>query len=108
MLFLYAVKHSLTATAIMDLIKDVLKNPLFNSDKVDTDMLQRLSAAIDSGDLRVISMRKEGDGAQNPELFVRPADKVLCELIGDMRLAGIVQYRISISYPISVYTNIVF
>ena len=87
-LFLYAVKHSLTATAIMDLIKDVLKNPLFNSDKVDTDMLQRLSAAIDSGDLRVISMRKEGDGAQNPELFVRPVEKVLSELIGDMRLAG--------------------
>ena len=84
----YADKHSLSATALVDLIKDVLKNPQFNSDDVDTDMLQRLSAAIDSGDLRVISMRKEGDGLQNPELFMRPVEKVLRELIGDMRLAG--------------------
>ena len=38
----YADKHSLTATAIVDLIKDVLKNPEFNADDVDTDMLQRL------------------------------------------------------------------
>ncbi len=44
-------KHSLTAAAIVDLIKTVLKNPEFNSDDVDTDMLQRLQAAMDSGDL---------------------------------------------------------
>jgi hypothetical protein len=34
----YADKHSLTATAIVDLIKNVLKNPEFNADDVDTDM----------------------------------------------------------------------
>uniref|UniRef100_A0A7S0QUG1 Uncharacterized protein n=1 Tax=Cryptomonas curvata TaxID=233186 RepID=A0A7S0QUG1_9CRYP len=51
----FAVKHSLTATAIVDLIKNVLKNPAFNSDEVDTDMLQRLQASIDSGDLEIIS-----------------------------------------------------
>ena len=84
----YADKHSLTATAINDLIKDVLKNPQFNADEVDTDMLQRLSAAIDGGDLQIISMRMEGDGPQNPELFMRPVEKVLRELVGDMRLAG--------------------
>jgi hypothetical protein len=46
----YADKHSLTAAAIVDLIKTVLKNPEFNADDVDTDMLQRLQAAIDRGE----------------------------------------------------------
>jgi hypothetical protein len=60
----YADKHSLTAAAIVDLIKTVLKNPEFNADDVDTDMLQRLQAAIDSCDLQVINMHKDGDGQQ--------------------------------------------
>ena len=84
----YAEKHSLTATAIVDLIKNVLKNPEFNADDVDTNMLQRLQAAIDSGDLQVINMHKDGDGPQVLELFARPVEKVLRELIGDLRLAG--------------------
>jgi hypothetical protein len=84
----YADKHSLTATAIVDLIKNVLKNPEFNADDVDTDMLQRLQDAIDSGDLQVIYMHKDGDGPQVLELFARPVEKVLRELIGDLRLAG--------------------
>ena len=79
-----ASKHNLTAAAINDIIKDVLKNPNFNSDEVDTDMLKRLSEAIDSGDIKIISMKAEGDCEQNPELFVRPAEKVLRELIGDV------------------------
>ena len=70
----YAEKHSLTATAIKDLISDVLKNPEFNADEVDTDMLRRLEAAIDSGDLKVINMHKEGDGPQILELFARPVE----------------------------------
>ncbi len=37
-----ASKHNLTAAAINDIINDVLKNPKFNSDEVDTDMLKRL------------------------------------------------------------------
>ncbi len=82
----YADRHSLTATAIYDLIKNILQNKKFNVDEVDTDMLQRLSASIDSGELQIISMRKKGDGAQNPELFKRPIEKDLRELIGDMRL----------------------
>ncbi len=49
----------------------------FNVDEVDNDMLQRLSASIDSCNLQIISMRKEGDGAQNPELFKRQMEKVL-------------------------------
>ncbi len=33
-------------------------------------------------------MLKEGDGAQIPEWFKRPNEKVMRELIGDMRLEG--------------------
>ncbi len=47
-------------------------------------MLQRLQAAIDSCDLQVINMHKDGDGAQFFEDFTRPVEKVLCELIGDL------------------------
>ncbi len=50
-----ASKHNLTAAAINDIIKDVLKNPYFNLDEVDTDMLKRLSEAIDSCDIKIIS-----------------------------------------------------
>jgi hypothetical protein len=51
-------------------------------------MLRRLETAIDSGDLKVINMHMEGDGPQILELFARPVEKVLRELIADMRLAG--------------------
>ena len=84
----YASKHSLNARAINDLIKDVLKNPAFNADEVDTDMLKRLQASIDSGDIQIINMTVEGDGDQVLELFKRPVEKVLRELMADMRLAG--------------------
>ena len=53
-----AERNFLTATAINDLIKNVLKNPQFNLKEVDTGMpLQRLSRSIesDSGDLNIIS-----------------------------------------------------
>ncbi len=33
-------------------------------------------------------MKAEGDDEQDPELFVRPAEKVSRELIGDVRLSG--------------------
>ncbi len=81
----YATKHSLNARAINDLIKDVLKNPAFNANEVDTDMLQRLQASIDSSDIQIINMNVEGDGEQVLELFRRPAEKVLRELMADMR-----------------------
>jgi hypothetical protein len=82
-----ADKHFLTAIAIVDLIKNVFKNPEFNADEFDTDMLQRLQAAIDREDLQVLNMHKDGDAPQILEFFKRPVEKVLCELIGDMRLA---------------------
>jgi len=84
----YASKASLTAKDIIALIQDVLHNPEFNADDVDTDMLKRFADSIDSGDSEIISMHKEGDGAQKLELFKRPAEKVLRELMADVRLAG--------------------
>jgi hypothetical protein len=84
----YAKSASLTAKDVKKLIEDVLHNPEFNADDVDTDMLERFAKSIDSGDLEIISMHKEGDGAQKLELFKRPAEKVLRELISDIRLAG--------------------
>jgi hypothetical protein len=84
----YASKASLNAKQIKSLIEDVLRNPAFNAADVDTDMLKRFSAAIDDGDLEIISMHQEGDGAQKLELFRRPAETVLRELLSDIRLAG--------------------
>jgi hypothetical protein len=40
-------------------------------------MLQCLQAAIDSGDLQISNVHKDGDGAQILELFKRPAEKVM-------------------------------
>ena len=51
-------------------------------------MLKRLQASIDSGDIQIINMTVEGDGDQVLELFKRPVEKVLRELMADMRLAG--------------------
>ena len=84
----FASKHSCNAKTINDLIKDVLKNPAFNKDEVDTDMLQRLQASIYSGDVQIVNMHTEGDGDQVLELFMRPSEKVLRELMADVRLAG--------------------
>jgi hypothetical protein len=85
-----ADKHFFTATSIVDLIKHVFKNPefkVFNADEFDTNMLQRLQAAIDSEDSQVLNMHKDGDAPQILEFSRRPVETVLCELIGDMPLA---------------------
>ena len=62
----YASASSLTARDIKRLIEDVLHNPDFNADDVDsdTDMLVRLANSIDSGNLEIINMHLKGDGAQ--------------------------------------------
>jgi hypothetical protein len=57
----FADKHSFTATAIVDLIKTVLKHQELNAGEVDIDMQQRLHVAIDNGNLQVINMHKVGD-----------------------------------------------
>jgi hypothetical protein len=60
----------------------------FTADEVDTDMLQQLQASIDSGDVQIINMHAKGDGEQVLARFRRPVEKVLHELMADMRLAG--------------------
>ena len=65
----YASASSLNARDIKRLIEDVLHSPDFNAEDVDTDMLERLANSIDSGDLEIINMHQEGDGAQKLELF---------------------------------------
>ena len=52
----YAKKASLTDKDIISLIQDVLQNPEFNADDVDTDMLKRFMDSIDSGDLTVANL----------------------------------------------------
>ncbi len=84
----FAGQRALNAPTINKLIKDVLKNPDFNADQVDTDMLKRLHASINSGNIDIISMKVDGDREQTPELFMRPIEKVLRELIADLLLAG--------------------
>ena len=59
----FSSKHSLNARVINDLIKDLLKNPAFNANEVDHDMLKRLQASIGSGDIRIISLSVESDGS---------------------------------------------
>ena len=77
------------ARAINDLINAVLKNPAFNADEVDTDMLERLQASIDSGGMiEIINLHVEGDSKQVLDLFKRPVEKVLQVLISEIRLAG--------------------
>ncbi len=67
----FSSKHSLNASVINDLIKDALKNPAFNADEGDHDMLKRLQASIDSGDIQIINMNVDGDDDQVLELFKR-------------------------------------
>ena len=73
----YASRSSLNAKQIVALIEDVLHNPAFNAYEVDKDMPKRSSASIESGDLDIISMHQEGDGAQKLQLFKHPAEKII-------------------------------
>ena len=104
----YASSSSLTANDIKRLIEDVLYNPDFNADDVDTDMLERFANSIDSGDLEIISMHQEGDGAQKLELFKRPAEKVLQELISDIRLAGCQHFKFAFKEYLDPHGNRLF
>jgi hypothetical protein len=42
---------------------------------------------VSPGDIQIINMHTEGDGEQVLELFMRQSEKVLSELMADMRLA---------------------
>jgi hypothetical protein len=52
--------------------KNILKNPDFNADEFDADMLQLLQAAINSGHLQAINMHMDGEGTPNLEFLRGP------------------------------------
>jgi len=58
----YARAKALTASDVKSLIQDVLRNPDFDPNEVDTDMMERLNRAIEDGDFESIDVWKEGDG----------------------------------------------
>ena len=58
----YARARALTASDVKSLIEDVLRNPEFDPQEVDTDMMERLNSAIQDGDFEIIDVWKEGDG----------------------------------------------
>jgi len=84
----YARKHTLNATELKALIQEVLHHPEFNADDVDSDMHVRLMKAVADGDVEIHDLWKEGDCHQEIKLFSRDVEKVLRELLGDIRLAG--------------------
>jgi hypothetical protein len=81
-------KHKNGAEELKDLIQEVLHHPDFNPHDIDHDMHQQVMDCIAQGNLELIDLWEEGDGAQEVMLYKLLALKVLRELIGDERLAG--------------------
>ena len=75
----YARARTLTGAGLKALIEDVLRNPEFNADDIDRNMMERLNKAIDDGEFEIFDMWKEGDGHQDVRLFTR---KRLSEALG--------------------------
>ena len=84
----YAWKRTLNAAELKALIQEVLHHPEFNANEVDSDMHACLMKAVADGDVEIHDLWKEGDGHQEIKLCTRDVEKVLLELLGDIRLAG--------------------
>ena len=78
----------MNAVDLRDLIRDVLHNPEFNASEVDHDMHERLMRAVEDGEMEIIDMWQDGDGAQDVRFFKRKVEIVLRELLADERLEG--------------------
>jgi len=78
----------MNAVDLRDLIRDVLHNPEFNASEVDHDMHERLMRAVEEGEMEIIDMWQDGDGAQDVRFFKRKVEIVLRELLADERLEG--------------------
>jgi len=78
----------MSAVDLRDLIRDVLHNPEFNAGEVDHDMHERLMRAVEEGEMEIIDMWQDGDGAQDVRFFKRKVEIVLRELLADERLEG--------------------
>ena len=69
----YTSASSLNAKDIKRLIEELLHSPNFSADDVDKNMLEQFAIFIDFPCIirKIISMHKEGDGAQKLVLFKR-------------------------------------
>ena len=81
------LKHR-SARDLKDLIQDILKNPEFSIDEVDSNMHERLLRSIRDRKIEVLDMSQEGDGEHDVRFFKRKVDTVLRELLFDERLAS--------------------
>ena len=74
----YARARTLTGADLKALIEDVLRNPEFNADDIDRNMMERLNKAIiDDGEFEIFDMWKEGDCHQDVKQFTRNLEKVV-------------------------------
>ena len=81
------LKHR-SARDLKDLIQDILKNPEFSIDEVDSNMHERLLRSIGDGETEVLDMWQGGDGEHDVRFFKRKVETVLRELLFDERLEG--------------------
>ena len=70
-------KHKNGAEELKDLIQEVLHHPDFNPHDIDHDMHQQVMDCIAQGNLELIDLWEEGDGAQEVMLYKRSVLKVL-------------------------------
>ena len=65
-------KYKTGAAELKDLIQQVLHHPDFNPKDVDHDMHQLSMDCIAEGNIEIIDVWEEGDGAQKVMLYKRP------------------------------------
>jgi hypothetical protein len=80
----FASKHSLNARTINAVIKDELKIQL----SMRMKLIPTYCSDCKPGDVQINNINAKGDGAHVLKSFKRPVEKVLRELMADMRLAG--------------------
>jgi hypothetical protein len=88
MLYKHASVHKWTVKELKEVIA-MLKSPEFNSADVDTNLSDRMNAAIKDKRLKCHKMTESADdGDQDLDFWLRDLEDVLRELISDERLAG--------------------
>ena len=61
----HATKRFKNASELKELVQEVLHHPDFDLDDVDHDLHERLTEAVEEGDIEIIDMWEEGDGDQD-------------------------------------------
>ena len=84
----HATKRFMNASELKALIQEVLHHPDFDLDSVDHNLHERLMKAVEEGDIEIIDMWEEGDGDQDVTFVKRKLEKIMRELMADVRMAG--------------------